>query len=36
MSKGTSFTVHDLPKPERPRERLKNGFFSFKEKGLIR
>jgi DNA repair protein RadC len=24
MSKGTSFTVHDLPKPERPRERLKN------------
>jgi DNA repair protein RadC len=24
MSKGTSFTIHDLPKPERPRERLKN------------
>ncbi|MDI6890509.1 MAG: helix-hairpin-helix domain-containing protein [Thermodesulfovibrionales bacterium] len=23
MSKETSFTVHDLPKPERPRERLK-------------
>lgn len=22
MSKGTSFTIHDLPKPERPRERL--------------
>jgi DNA repair protein RadC len=24
MSKGTSFTIRDLPKPERPRERLKN------------
>jgi DNA repair protein RadC len=24
MSKGTSFTIHDLPKPEKPRERLKN------------
>jgi DNA repair protein RadC len=24
MGKGTSFTVHDLPRPERPRERLKN------------
>lgn len=24
MSKGTFFTVHDLPKQERPRERLKN------------
>jgi len=23
MSKETSFTIHDLPKPERPRERLK-------------
>src|SRR3989304_936740 len=23
MAKGTSFTVRDLPKPERPRERLK-------------
>jgi len=23
MKEGFSFTVHDLPKPERPRERLK-------------
>lgn len=24
MEHKTSFTIHDLPKPERPRERLKN------------
>jgi DNA repair protein RadC len=23
MKEGSSYTVHDLPKPERPRERLK-------------
>ncbi|GAB62544.1 truncated DNA repair protein [Candidatus Jettenia caeni] len=25
MEKGNSFTIHDLPKPERPRERLIKG-----------